>query len=363
MKSRILPLDGLRTFAALGVVWIHIWSFYNNPALLLFGIDFYKAIAFVGNGVDFFFVISGFCMYLMIDKNFSSKAYFNFLYKRFIRIAPAFFVSVIVYASILKYNDPSFNFWYNVLFHFLFLNNIVTGNVISGPFWSLGTEWHFYMLLPFLITLSHKFSLIKATLLFSVLSIFLFCIVNLGYLDFDFWEKQIVIRFPEFAIGIMAAYYFLNNKKLPVFFSNTKGLVIAFMILYLGRFLQYEPFLDNLGSIAFISKSIAPFIMCIGFGIVLYHVITNKSSLSTLLSKKIIVHLGKISFSIYLWHSLSIYLLRNILHGFNFGNANPIFGFLLILIITVCIAQLSYFFFESFYFKFSNNNYKKIPNI
>lgn len=103
MKQRIKPIDGLRAFAAFGVIWIHSWIFCSNPSLNIFSIDFYKLIAIVGNGVDFFFVISGFCMYLMIDKNtFTLHTYFRFLYKRFLRIAPAFFASVIVYAVLIK---------------------------------------------------------------------------------------------------------------------------------------------------------------------------------------------------------------------------------------------------------------------
>ena len=56
MKQRIKPIDGLRAFAALGVIWIHAWMFCSNPALNIFSIDFYKIMAIAGNGVDFFFV-------------------------------------------------------------------------------------------------------------------------------------------------------------------------------------------------------------------------------------------------------------------------------------------------------------------
>jgi peptidoglycan/LPS O-acetylase OafA/YrhL len=52
-NNRIKALDGLRALAAFGVVWIHCWSFYKNPALPFAGIDLYKAAAILGNGVDF----------------------------------------------------------------------------------------------------------------------------------------------------------------------------------------------------------------------------------------------------------------------------------------------------------------------
>ncbi len=54
MKNRILPLDGLRSIAAFGVVWIHVWETYAAPSLRIFSVDFYKLIAILGNGVNFF---------------------------------------------------------------------------------------------------------------------------------------------------------------------------------------------------------------------------------------------------------------------------------------------------------------------
>ena len=185
MKERIKPIDGLRAFAALGVVWVHVWTFYGNPKLNLFSFDFYQFISIVGNGVDFFFVISGFCMYLMTgNKVFSIMSYLRFIKKRFLRIAPAYYVSVIVYALFIKFSLVNFDFFYNVINHFFFLNNITTGNTVSAPFWSIGTEWHFYMILPFLVIISKRLSVIKTVILFSAFSIIVFCIVNVGYLSF-----------------------------------------------------------------------------------------------------------------------------------------------------------------------------------
>ena len=141
-------MDGLRAIAAFGVVWIHVWGFYATPSLPFFSFNLYQLMAVVGNGVDFFFVISGFCMYMVWgNRTFDWHGFFHFVYKRFLRIAPAFYASVLVYALLIKFNNSQFLFWYNTFFHVVFLNNVVTGNTISGPFWSIGTEWHFYLLL------------------------------------------------------------------------------------------------------------------------------------------------------------------------------------------------------------------------
>src|SRR6476661_3187662 len=186
LDGRIRALDGLRTIAAFGVLWIHAWSFYGNPDLNI-GFDIFQLMAIGGNGVDFFFVISGFCMYLVLSaKEITIKQYLLFLYRRFLRIAPAFYASVVVYAVLIKLNDPGYPMFGNVLFHFLFLNNI-TGNNISGPLWSIGTEWHFYMFLPFLLLAANRFSLLTAIGFLSFLSVAFFMIVNLGYLSYEWW--------------------------------------------------------------------------------------------------------------------------------------------------------------------------------
>ena len=363
MKNRILPLDGLRAIAAFGVIWIHVWAFYANPSLMISSLNLYKLMAILGNGVDFFFVISGFCMYLMIDKSFSWKGYKHFLYKRLLRIAPAYFVSILVYASIIKVFNPSFHFFYNVFFHFLFLNNVVTGNTISGPFWSLGTEWHFYMILPFFIWFSNKISLMRSVLLFSFSSIIFMCIINLGYLNYYWWQNQIFVRFPEFGIGIIGAYLYLKNWKLPLWLSGIKGLVIGFVIMYSGRTFMVTEFLAKTSGMAFIFKSIAEPVMCLGFCTMLYNLISQPSIVSRVLSLKPITYLGRISFSVYLWHSLSILILAHILKSLPYQNYNPIIAFILVSLLTILIAHFSYSLFESLYFKrplkIKNNLVKK----
>ena len=360
MKQRIKPLDGLRAFAALGVIWIHSWGFCSNPALNVFSVDFYKIIAIAGNGVDFFFVISGFCMYLMIDKNtFTINGYMHFLSKRFLRIAPAFFASVMVYALIIKTNNPQFDFWYNVLFHFLFLNNVVTSNTLSGPFWSIGVEWHFYMILPILIELSKRISIINAVILFSFFSLSFFCFANLGYFQVLWWENQVITRFPEFGCGIIAAHFFIKNYKIPKFLAGTIGLFLGFGVMYLGRIMMFTPFLLKIGSFAFIFKAISYTVMTTGFAFILYHVITIPSLLSKVLSYRVFSYLGKISYSIYLWHSLAFILLWKYIIQINKGALNVVIVFICISLLSVIIAHFSYKFLESFYFKKANRIRKK----
>ena len=362
MNSRIQPIDGLRTFAAFGVIWIHSWSYFGNPAINVFSVDLYQLVAILGNGVDFFFVISGFCMYLMTrKKQFTAVAYLSFLYKRFLRIAPAFYLAVLVYALLIKIGNPGFAFGYNVFFHLLFLNNVVTGNSISGPFWSIGTEWHFYLVLPLFVYLSFKYSLVKAVVICSIASLVFFAIVNMGYLSYGWWESQVLVRFPEFAVGIIAAWCFINEYKLPGWLKGAKGVVIAIAIMYLGRLMKFTPVVTYAGEAGFILKTLADTIMTTGFGILMFHAITEPGRLAKWLSGSIITWLGRISFSIYLWHSLAFIILHSWLQQLTFGNMNPVAGFVLVSLLTIFISYFSYKYLEAFYFRLRPKEPEIIP--
>ncbi len=337
--------------AAFGVVWIHTWTYFGNPSLGIWSFDFYKLIAIVGNGVDFFFVISGFCMYLMVgNKEYNLKSYLHFIKKRFLRIAPAFYVAVIVYGSIKLFNEPDFMFLKEASFHFLFLNNF-TGSTISSPFWSIATEWDFYIILPVLILLNKKYSMGRNLLILSVCSIVLLCFANLGYINYDFWQWQILVKFPEFAVGIYAAFIFKNGKTVSRSFKGTKGLLLAFCIMYIGRLFKFTGFVEIVGGLDFFFKSIADTVMVTGFAIILLHVVTLPSIISRFLSGKVITWLGRISYSVYLWHSLVLFFIGGYFINLPFGNLNVIVGFIIISLCTIMISYFSYTILEAFYFK------------
>lgn len=116
---RISKIDGYRTIAVVGVVWTHVWSFFGNPPIIIFGLNIAGLLSFGGTGVDLFFVISGFCMYLMYvskERQFNFHNYWVYLKKRFIRIAPAFYTAIFAYSLIAaNFNLIEIDWKYNLL--------------------------------------------------------------------------------------------------------------------------------------------------------------------------------------------------------------------------------------------------------
>lgn len=168
-SPRFAAIDGLR---ALSYLWILIdhgvtnssyyVEVYSTPLLL----D--KFIDFSFQGVTCFFVLSGFLVaYILtsaVDKNnlhnknkyggLTLEIFTVFLSKRFFRIAPAFYFSVLVTNLSLRF-DRSYddlNFALNWPSYIVFINNYFSGSL----FWSVAVEMQFYLIsaLPMYLYLS-----------------------------------------------------------------------------------------------------------------------------------------------------------------------------------------------------------------
>jgi len=150
---RIEYLDGMRGVAILLVVLFH--AFARWPLLVPYGTtfsDFFLA-KYGWLGVELFFMISGFVIYMTLEK---CRTFSDFIQRRWLRLFPAMvLVSAIVYFSSgllqerpagppilsdifpgLLFIEPS---WIGKLF------NIKQG-VLEGAFWSLFVEVKFYFL-------------------------------------------------------------------------------------------------------------------------------------------------------------------------------------------------------------------------
>jgi peptidoglycan/LPS O-acetylase OafA/YrhL len=366
--NRIAPLDGLRTFAAFGVIWIHSWTYSNNPSLQVWHIDLARVIAILGNGVDFFFVISGFFMYMVLNKiELSGASYLGFIKKRWFRIAPAFYVSAIVYAAFFFIQDAHYRLIYNLFINFTFSGNLVANGNIVGPFWSLGTEWHFYLLIPFLFWKGSGVSFLKRLAVLSGISIIFFLLVSARVLDEGFWKPQVITRFIEFGWGSLAAYGYKRQLSLPVWMRGYRGgIVFSLAVMYTGRIFMTTEIVQWLPRLGWILRGFAEPVMTAGFAWLMYIVITENNPLSRFLSLPPLSYLGRISYSVYLWHSLPMILLerfpvRTLYHNV----ANPVWVFAVVSAATVIIAHFSYKFLEEPYFKGKRHgqvSYSKLPS-
>jgi peptidoglycan/LPS O-acetylase OafA/YrhL len=306
MNQRIHTLDGLRFLAALGVLWIHCWTIHGNPRFFAGKIDLSAFLAIGVNGVELFFVISGFCMYYFYASKteFSYQDFYRFLRKRWIRLSPAFYAATLLYLLVEKYAyHRDLPFFLNSI-HSLFYLNYVMGNYqTAAHFWTLTVEWQFYFLLPFLLIYQKKAGFRRCfLLLFGLVFLSAAAAVFLLGNDSDYLTGTFLFRGIEFGFGVLAARLLLLDQAF--FKYRTAWFFLFFIIVYSGRVLVSKPALALALHDYNLFKLAGFTLMGAGFAGILYLSVTSTGLLYKVLASKLFKTTGRISYSFYLLHAL-----------------------------------------------------------
>lgn len=332
MKYRA-EIDGLRALAVLPVVLFHA------------GFEYFSG-GFVG--VDVFFVISGYLIttVLLEDMNKGRFSIVDFYDRRARRLLPAlFFIVLLTSLFSLMYLPPHAlkDVGQSIFAVSLFLSNIFffievdyfANTAELAPLlhtWSLGVEEQFYILFPFLLlALKNKSTSSRNLIILSLLVTSLLLSEFMVHKDSLFSFYMPFTRFWELAAGSMIA---LNRRQLDILESSlTHNLLAAF-----GIILIFIPIFFYTKSTLFPGfTALVPVV-----GTVLVIVFANQSTIvARLLSWKILVGLGLLSYSLYLSHNVVFALSRNI--GIPLSNISTQ---IVLIFISLCVAVVSYFFVE-----------------
>ncbi len=288
-------IDGLRALAVLPVIFYHA------------GFELFSG-GFVG--VDVFFVISGYLITNIILKDLSEDKFsiINFYERRARRILPALF-TVILITSILSYiflTKSELGFYFKsviaTLFffsNFYFWKNTPYFNSDSEvqPLlhtWSLSIEEQFYIVFPIIMVLLFRY---YKRLIAHFITIFLILSFSLCFWASNFTSGNLNFYFTltrgwELALGSILSIYLqkkINIKKDKI--SSYLSLTGLFLIFFSVFFLNKESNFPGLLSL----------IPTIGTGLIIIY--GNKSEFTEkILSNRVLVFIGLISFSFYLWH-------------------------------------------------------------
>ncbi len=151
--DRFPYIDGLRGVAVLAVLACHIVL-----------IDFDGRGARVprlwhplSHGVDLFFAISGFCM-AHIFWSGRRTSYGTFLVRRFVRIAPAFYIALLGFVALghTPFGTPGLRSDGSDTLHSLFFAIPLSGARVNGAFWTIAVEARWYLIAPAAIVLYRR---------------------------------------------------------------------------------------------------------------------------------------------------------------------------------------------------------------
>ncbi|MGQ5523158.1 acyltransferase family protein [Chitinimonas sp. PSY-7] len=273
---RMIEIDSLRGIAAVLVVLFHYTTryqeLYGHPTPPLFSLPWGHY------GVNLFFMISGFVIFMTLDK---TRQPLDFVVSRFSRLYPAYWVAVALTFLVVhwlglpgKTVGMESAVWNLAMFHNLF-------NVphVDGVYWTLEVELLFYAwaLLAFRLGLLNRIHVLLAILF----------VLRLGYFGFEkLWHidlpwiafRLLILKFiPWFGAGIMI-YRLASRRGQPR--ADIAMLVAAIVLLGVVE----SPFLALLATV---------------LSFVLYGAATGRLRM---LAHPVLVWLGAISYTLYLLH-------------------------------------------------------------
>lgn len=286
-------IDGLRGIAVLMVVAFHLQTLLSHGGFI---------------GVDIFFVISGFLItsLLLRDIEHGSYSVTGFYVRRIRRLAPALIVMLVataIAAYFLLWPFELTSYAQSLLcavfsasnFYFQAHSGYFDPQSTSAPLlhtWSLAVEEQFYIVFPFLLVLlSRRF---KSRLGWAFLALGLASFAASAYLVYA--NPNAAFYSPASRAWELLCGSLLAIKPIPGMQSKIRRNVTAMagILLIAFAFLKdwhYTPF-----------PGFAALPPCIGAALVIGSGSAGETLVSRMLSSRLLVFWGLISYSLYLWH-------------------------------------------------------------
>ncbi|VBA34401.1 hypothetical protein LAUMK136_00688 [Mycobacterium attenuatum] len=314
--GEIKALTGLRIVAA---VWVVLFHF--RPMLGDASPDFRAALAPLLNcgaqGVDLFFILSGFVLtwnYLeRMGRSWSTRATLHFLWLRLARVWPVYLVTMhlaalLVILSLHVGHVPlpevrdltAISYVRQILLVQLWFQPFFDGSSWDGPAWSISAEWLAYLLFGLLVLVILRMeratrarSLMLLAFAASLPPVLLLLASGQFYTPWS-WLPRIVTQFIAGALACAAVRRLRLSNRARRFAGYLSLLLIVGMvgILY---WLDAHPITGVLDSSGVVDVLFVPLVVTLAVGL---------GSLPRLLSTRLMVYGGQISFCLYMVHEL-----------------------------------------------------------
>lgn len=338
-NSRMYGLDVLRGLAALWVLMFHYVEL--APAPFKQSID--SIFLHMGwNGVDLFFILSGFLIGSIIIKAQHYGAA-GFLVRRFFRIYPAYILMVILCLWLTR--QELIGNTKLLIAHILMIHQWIPGfgGAINGVLWTLGTEFEFYIIAAIIFCFPQRVSawwwIVAVMVAISMISRAVVYACNDNEMHRFFWATQLYGMLGMFAVGFAIAKirpYLEAWIQKHFLFLCVIGVVLLAVFLYWMR--------RHLGNYWGFPHSVifGRFYSSLVFGYLVLIFSSVPACMEALFKKTGAAFLGDISYGIYLVHlpvmeKLSAFFLLYFPHASSFIYLSSV------LICVLILASLIYF--------------------
>jgi peptidoglycan/LPS O-acetylase OafA/YrhL len=326
-------INALRVIAIVGVLLFHFKVPYFNGGF---------------SGVDIFFVISGYLMTGIVFRGLNSGKFsiLDFYRRRVLRIVPAllFLICSIIAICFFIYLPSAYQgIAKNAMASLVFISNMfyaIGNNYFAESFdtniflhtWSLSVEWQFYLILPVVMVIANRFlknSKTKFLLLFAIASLL------------SFLAAMIATR-----INPTLSFYVLPTRAWEMLTGGIALLVEENVNSNIKRKLPIIGYIVLFGSVIFLNPNLNwpgayTLIPVIGT----FFVIIGNDNSFEILKSRLLLLLGKTSYSIYLWH-WPVFVIATY-----FGFKSSFFVTISLIALSLLLGYLSFYFIETYSFK------------
>ena len=342
IKQRLDALTSLRFFAAVMIVIHHSAGLFgignSGPPLLLWG-----------QGVSFFFVLSGFILAYVYPRLETWPEIRQFWRARIARIWPALVASLFLAFWLLPLlwegktalaNLLMVNAWIPYPKYFFSYNS---------PSWSISTEFFFYLTFPFLIwrwDRTWRMKLFASGLIVTLLIVVSNHFKLPGFVSVDdgltcsaLLYIHPAARLFEFVLGIFIASCWRRYAGSIQWSRSRASLYEAGVILLAVASMRFMPKLAGLVNGYWPGTAAVEWLMGSGsmfvFGLLIFVMAMERGWVTTWLSHPFLVLLGEISFSLYLLHHIFLrYYLANFINFPTVPNSLSILVFWIIVLLS-----------------------------
>ncbi|MDD5389302.1 MAG: acyltransferase [Gallionellaceae bacterium] len=334
-------IDAMRGMAILMVILVHTsqsiadkTSFVANAALGQFG-------------VQLFFVASALTLCMSYEQRLNDKhRLVSFFLRRWFRIAPLYFIGILLYFLISAYRELYLGLFYdffqnyslfNILSNIFLLHGLIpsaNNNVVPGG-WSIGTEALFYLTFPALywwLDSIHRILFVWGVYMAILLLLALIGALHVSNNTFTYFS--ILIQLPVFISGFLL-YRLRHITQHPLLASGMWICLVAFLILWYYWRLQPVRFL--------LLPALSGLLFCfVGLHLArLTHI------------PRFISEIGRRSYSMYIFHFLAAWhlvpLLDTRITGALGGNLSLLINFFVATILTFWLSGYSFKYLEKYF--------------